>query len=214
MWCLIDLPSTRKTTSSAMLVARSATRSRFRLTRCSSMLAPITWGSSIMCVSRIRKSERCSASTRSSRRQISRASSASLRMNASRASDSISCASRAISTISGSGVIGRLWASRSALWAMLTAWSPTRSRSLAILSAIVSIRRSRPIGCWSASRLMQASSISISRELMVAVAGDHGPRLDRVALQQRRAPRCPGPPRPRPTWCRRRVLTSFSSSWK
>ena len=36
-WCLIDLPSTRKTTSSPMLVARSATRSRFRLTRKSSM---------------------------------------------------------------------------------------------------------------------------------------------------------------------------------
>src|SRR6185312_3420175 len=32
-WCLIDLPSARYTASSAMLVARSATRSRLRLTR-------------------------------------------------------------------------------------------------------------------------------------------------------------------------------------
>src|SRR5205814_9585746 len=40
-WCLMDLPSTRKTTSSPMLVARSATRSMFRLTRNSSMPAPI-----------------------------------------------------------------------------------------------------------------------------------------------------------------------------
>ena len=40
-WCLMDLPSTRNTTSSPMLVARSATRSRFRLTRKSSMPAPI-----------------------------------------------------------------------------------------------------------------------------------------------------------------------------
>jgi len=47
-WCLIDFPSTRKTTSSPMLVARSATRSRFRLTRKSSMPAPIMCGSSIM----------------------------------------------------------------------------------------------------------------------------------------------------------------------
>ena len=71
-WCLIDLPSTRKTTSSPMLVARSATRSRLRLTRKSSMPAPIMCGSSIMCVSRMRNTERCRASTLSSRRQTSR----------------------------------------------------------------------------------------------------------------------------------------------
>jgi len=53
-WCLIDFPSTRKTTSSAMFVARSATRSRLRLTRNSSIAFPMMCGSSIMCVSRIR----------------------------------------------------------------------------------------------------------------------------------------------------------------
>src|SRR2546428_6438003 len=53
-WCLIDLPSTRNTTSSAMLVARSATRSRLRLTRKSSIAVPMMCGSSIMCVSRMR----------------------------------------------------------------------------------------------------------------------------------------------------------------
>src|SRR5712691_5536476 len=53
-WCLIDLPSTRNTTSSAMLVARSATRSRLRLTRNRSIAAPMMCGSSIMCVRRMR----------------------------------------------------------------------------------------------------------------------------------------------------------------
>src|SRR2546426_2559291 len=53
-WCLIDFPSTRNTTSSAMLVARSATRSRVRLTRKSSIAVPMMCGSSIMCVSRMR----------------------------------------------------------------------------------------------------------------------------------------------------------------
>jgi len=53
-WCLMLLPSTRNTTSSAMFVARSATRSRLRLTRNKSIAAPMMCGSSIMCVSRIR----------------------------------------------------------------------------------------------------------------------------------------------------------------
>src|SRR5438128_130013 len=57
--------------------------------------------------------------------------------------------------------------SRSALWAMLTAWSPTRSRSLAILSAEVSMRRSRAIGCCRARRLMHCSSISTSMLSMI-----------------------------------------------
>src|SRR2546426_27629 len=61
------LPSITNTTSSAMLVARSATRSRLRLTRNKSMAAPMTCGSSIMCVSRMRNTEWCSASTESSR---------------------------------------------------------------------------------------------------------------------------------------------------
>src|SRR6185369_59697 len=72
-WCLIDLPSTRKTTSSATLVARSATRSRLRLTRNNSIPAPIMCGSSIIWVSRIRKTERWRLSTLSSRRQTTRA---------------------------------------------------------------------------------------------------------------------------------------------
>src|SRR5215203_450929 len=84
-WCLIERPSTRNTTSSPMLVARSATRSRFRLTRNSSIPEPMVWGSSIMCVSRIRNTDRCRASTLSSRRQTSRPASASPRMNASNA---------------------------------------------------------------------------------------------------------------------------------
>src|SRR5690606_16625829 len=106
-WCLIDLPSTRNTTSSPMLVARSAMRSRFRLTRKSSIPVPIVLGSSIMWVRRIRNTERCRASTLSSCRQTSRPAPASPRINASSASESLSRASRAISTSSGSGVIGR-----------------------------------------------------------------------------------------------------------
>ena len=61
-----------------------------------------------MKVSRIRNTDRWRISTLSSRRQISRPATASLRMKASSASESISRARRAISTISGSGAIGRL----------------------------------------------------------------------------------------------------------
>src|SRR6266566_5278906 len=113
-WCLIDFPSTRNTTSSAMLVARSATRSRFRLTRNSSMAVPMMCGSSIMCVSRIRNIDAWSASTLSSRRQMARPACASPRTNASSASASIVRACRAISSSSGSGTIGRLASRRSA----------------------------------------------------------------------------------------------------
>src|SRR5205823_5999736 len=70
-WCLIVFPSATNTTSSAMLVARSATRSRLRLTRNRSIAAPMMCGSSIMWVSRIRNTDRFRASTESSRRQVS-----------------------------------------------------------------------------------------------------------------------------------------------
>ena len=70
-------------------------------------------------------------------------------------------------------------------WAMLTAWSPTRSRSLAILSAEVSMRRSRAIGCWSARRLMHCSSISTSMLSMTRSPAMTRPALSLVALEQR-----------------------------
>src|SRR5207248_6943883 len=88
-WCLIVFPSTTNTTSSAMFVARSATRSRLRLTRNRSIAAPMMCGSSIMWVRRIRNTERFRASTESSRRQISRPRAASPRTNASRAPESM-----------------------------------------------------------------------------------------------------------------------------
>src|SRR5207245_11491750 len=76
-WCLIVFPSTTNTTSSAMLVARSATRSRLRLTRNRSIAAPMMCGSSIMWVRRIRNTERFRTSTESSLRRRSRPSDAS-----------------------------------------------------------------------------------------------------------------------------------------
>ena len=87
-----------------MLVARSATRSRFRLTSSSSSEGVMFRALSIMCVSKLRNTESCSASTASSDLQTSRPSAPSPRMNASIAWLSITRERRAMSSISGAGV--------------------------------------------------------------------------------------------------------------
>ena len=75
--------------------------------------------------------------------------------------------------------------SRSAACAMFTAWSPTRSRSLETLIALTMKRRSRAIGCWSASSSSAAASISISIVSSSLVGRDHRLRLPLVLREQR-----------------------------
>src|SRR5262245_30904125 len=72
------------------------------------------------------------------------------------------CAERARRTsTSGTGTSG--WsARRSALFAMLRARSPTRSRSVAIILTAITLRRSAATGAWSASARSTAPSISTS----------------------------------------------------
>ncbi len=79
-------------------------------------------------------------------------------------------AMRGMST--GSWISGSLMRS-STRCAMLTAWSPTRSRSALILSTARMKRRSIAIGCCMASRSSASSSISRSASLMACFAGQH-----------------------------------------
>src|SRR6185312_14790044 len=96
---------------------------------------------------------------------------------------------------------------------MLTAWSPTRSRSLAILRAEVSMRRSLAMGCWRARRLMHCSSISTSMLSMT-----RSPMITRWALSTSRSSNAstesPSAASASPDMVSRRTFTWLSSSWK
>src|SRR5688572_21553636 len=167
-WWRTSLASTTKMTSSAMLVAWSAIRSRLRLTRISPSARSMVPGSAIMWVSSTRKIWSLSWSTSSSRARMSRASSESRRTNASRLSRVMASASSAIRGRSTIGRSGGSAATFTAFSAMFTAWSPIRSRSALIFMAAVIRRRSDAMGFCSASSFRQRSSISICKSFTSA----------------------------------------------
>ena len=74
---------------------------------------------------------------------------------------------------------------RSALCAMFTAWSPTRSRSPEMRIALTMNRRSRAIGCCSASSEIASCSISTSSRSTSASAGSTASAFDRVTAEER-----------------------------
>jgi hypothetical protein len=81
------------------------------------------------------------------------------------------------------GLKGFWPASRSAPSAMLTAWSPIRSRSLLILSAAMRNRRSTATGCCSARREIAFDGDFHAVDLLVR--GDDRTRLVPVDFDQR-----------------------------
>src|SRR5688572_19602213 len=213
MWCLTTRASAMKTTSSAMLVARSATRSRLRDTRMSSRERVIVAGFSSMHCRSSRKSWLFRWSTSSSSIRMRRAATASLRTNASSASVSMRVALVAMRGMSTSGLSSGSLLSLAADWAMFTAWSPTRSRSFTIFRAEVMKRRSWPTGWRRASRRTRRSSISSSRSSiawssrMTSSASSASRSLSAsIALWTIVSAR--------PPMRSRRVLSSFSSSSK
>src|SRR6267378_7416211 len=121
-------------TISAMFVAWSATRSRKREIRMRRIARGIVFGSSIMNVRSSRKICSFKASTSGSSPQTFRASSVSRLTNESRLSFTMLCAFSAIRGRSTYGLSCGSRFSSSARWAMFTAWSPIRSRSVTIFS--------------------------------------------------------------------------------
>ena len=156
-------------TSSAILVAWSATRSRFRATSRASSAWRVVSGRSFMVFTSVMNASSRIRSTTLSISSTACASSAlaSMKDSSERRTIALTAADmRPMST--GKSTAGRLTISitRSA---MLTAWSPTRSRSALILVTARMKRRSTAIGCCMARRSKASSSIWRS-EMLICVS--------------------------------------------